>query len=120
MGRGRRSPLPRPRRTPRRTRGCCTPGMVGTWATLATTTLPTPMLPTTIRSPTSTAAAGTTRACPDVAQQYGRDAYLPSSKAKNIYIGQEVHFNIDLNAEGMPVVSEMHPVRIEAMMQADG
>jgi len=51
--------------------------------------------------------------CPEVFEMHGRDAYLPGSKAKNTYVGQEVFFAIDLNNDGMPVVHEMHPAVIE-------
>lgn len=51
--------------------------------------------------------------CPATFEQHGRDVYMPGSKARNTYVGQEVYFSVDLNNDGMPVVHEMYPVVIE-------
>jgi len=53
--------------------------------------------------------------CPPLKEQYGRDVYLPSSKTRGIYVGQEIYFNIDENAEGMPICSDLYPVHIEML-----
>lgn len=51
--------------------------------------------------------------CPELREEYGRDVYLPGSKARGYSSGMEVFFNVDLNPEGMPVVSDIHPAKIE-------
>lgn len=50
---------------------------------------------------------------PALFQEYGRDVYLPSSRSRGIYVGQEIYFDIDLNNDGMPICRELYPVRIE-------
>jgi len=51
--------------------------------------------------------------CPEIKDKYDRDAYLPGSKGKGCYVGQEVCFMVDLNNDGMPVVNEIYPLKIE-------
>mmetsp|Transcript_5281 Transcript_5281/g.16299 ORF Transcript_5281/g.16299 Transcript_5281/m.16299 type:complete len:703 (-) Transcript_5281:98-2206(-) len=51
--------------------------------------------------------------CPDTFAQFGRDVYMSRAKAKSAYVGQEVYFTININNNGMPVVCDMWPARIE-------
>eukprot|EP00747_Dinoflagellata_sp_TGD_P107388 gnl/TRDRNA2_/TRDRNA2_170124_c3_seq1.p1 gnl/TRDRNA2_/TRDRNA2_170124_c3~~gnl/TRDRNA2_/TRDRNA2_170124_c3_seq1.p1 ORF type:complete len:417 (+),score=105.18 gnl/TRDRNA2_/TRDRNA2_170124_c3_seq1:139-1251(+) len=45
--------------------------------------------------------------------QYKRDVYVKQDMAGGFYVGQRVMFNAELNESGMPVVTEMLPLKIE-------
>lgn len=51
--------------------------------------------------------------CDETYELYRRDVLFPPTKSSGYREGQEVFFNVALNGEGMPAVSEVYPTVIE-------